>query len=80
MSTAPRGEPADSSADPALAALLRVVDDLAASTHQVGELMLEVAPAYLFDTAAADVLAPLCDAIGEELQHGLGPVRRIMFG
>ncbi|MFF1651099.1 hypothetical protein [Streptomyces sp. NPDC058240] len=46
-------------------ALRRVVDDLAASTHAIGELMLEVAPAYLSDTDAADVLAPLCDAIGK---------------
>jgi|UniRef100_A0AAU3HV28 hypothetical protein len=38
--------PADPPADPALAALRAVVDDLAAGTHAIGELMLEVAPAY----------------------------------
>lgn len=37
--------------------------------------MLEVAPAYLSHTAAAEVLAPLCDAIGEELQTGLAARR-----
>ncbi|MEU0427713.1 hypothetical protein ABZ235_29725 [Streptomyces canus] len=31
--------------------------------------MLEIAPAYLSDTDAADVLAPLCEAIGENLGH-----------
>ncbi|MFD0622320.1 hypothetical protein ACFQ2K_05240 [Streptomyces sanglieri] len=31
--------------------------------------MLEVAPAYLSDTA--DVLALLCEEIGEPLDHGL---------
>ncbi|WP_328698418.1 hypothetical protein [Streptomyces sp. NBC_00342] len=67
--------PADQLADPALAELRRVVDELAATTHQLGELMLEVAPAYLTDTAAADVLAPLCDAIGETLDNGLAARR-----
>jgi hypothetical protein len=42
--------------------------------------MLEVAPAYLSDTDAADVLAPLCDAIGEELDHGLAARRYAMSG
>ncbi|WP_241197469.1 hypothetical protein [Streptomyces sp. ADI91-18] len=42
--TAPTPPPADPPADPALAELRRVVDDLAAHTHQLGELMLEVAP------------------------------------
>jgi hypothetical protein len=45
--TAPPPLPADPPADPTVAALRRVVDDLAASTHAIGELMLEVAPAYL---------------------------------
>ncbi|MEV6703018.1 hypothetical protein AB0M68_38850 [Streptomyces sp. NPDC051453] len=57
--TAPPPAPADPSADPVLAALRAVVDELAAHTRQVGELMLEVAPAYLSDTHAAGVLAPL---------------------
>ncbi|MFH7340565.1 hypothetical protein [Streptomyces sp. KHY 26] len=60
----------DASADPTIAALRRV-DELAASTHAIGELMLEVAPAYLSDTDAADVLALLCEEIGEPLEHGL---------
>ncbi|MFB7076405.1 hypothetical protein [Streptomyces sp. NPDC056308] len=80
--TTPPPPPADPPADPAVAALRRVVDDLAASTHAIGELMLEVAPAYLSDTDtdAADVLAPLCEAIGEELEHGLAARRYAMCG
>ncbi|MYZ34410.1 MULTISPECIES: hypothetical protein [unclassified Streptomyces] len=73
--TAPPPPPENPSADPALAALRRTVDDLAASTHAIGELVLEVAPAYLSDTDAADVLAPLCEEIGEELEHGLAARR-----
>ncbi|MET7607111.1 hypothetical protein ABZS96_32515 [Streptomyces avermitilis] len=69
--TAPPPAPADPPADPTLAALRAVVDDLAASTHAIGELMLEVAPVYLSDTDAADVLAPLCEQIGETLENGL---------
>ncbi|MFJ9420289.1 hypothetical protein ACIRPT_39995 [Streptomyces sp. NPDC101227] len=47
----------------------------AASTHAIGKLMLEVAPAYLSDGQAADVLRALCDEIGEDLQHGLAARR-----
>ncbi|WP_369169154.1 hypothetical protein AB5J49_15120 [Streptomyces sp. R28] len=36
--TTPPPPPADQPADPALAALRRVVDDLAANTHAIGEL------------------------------------------
>ncbi|MFD3848015.1 hypothetical protein ACFWVB_19240 [Streptomyces microflavus] len=78
--TAPSPPPAGPPADPALAELRHVVDDLAATTHQLGELMLEVAPAYLSDTAAADVLAPLCEQIGETLDHGLAARRYAMSG
>ncbi|MFB8000316.1 hypothetical protein ACFC4G_47135 [Streptomyces sp. NPDC056002] len=78
--TTPPAPPACRSADPALAALRAVVDDLAASTHQIGELMLEVAPAYLSDTAAAHVLAPLCEEIGEPLDHGLAARRYALSG
>lgn len=78
--TAPPPPPADPPADPALAELRRVVDDLAAHTHQLGELMLEVAPAYLADNDAADVLAPLCEEIGENLQSGLAARRYAMSG
>ncbi|MEU6927355.1 hypothetical protein [Streptomyces sp. NPDC046631] len=35
----------------------------------------EVAPAYLSDTDAADVLALLCEEIGEEVGHGLAARR-----
>lgn len=77
---APIPPPADSPSDPALAEVRRVVDDLAATTHQLGELMLEVAPAYLSDTAAADVLAPLCEQIGETLENGLVARRYAMSG
>ncbi|MFJ1901669.1 hypothetical protein [Streptomyces sp. NPDC088115] len=78
--TPPPPPPAGPPADPALTELRRVVDDLAATTHQLGELMLEVAPAYLSDTAPADVLAPLCDAIGESLDNGLAAPRYALSG
>ncbi|MFF8882855.1 transposase [Streptomyces flaveolus] len=47
-----------------------VVDDLAASTHAIAQLILEVAPVYLSDTVAAGVLALLCDQVDEPLRHG----------
>ncbi|WP_435059761.1 hypothetical protein [Streptomyces sp. bgisy060] len=78
--TAPPPVPADPSADPAVAALRRVVDDLAASSYAIGELMLEVAPAYLSDTDAADILELLCEQIGEPLEHGLAARRYAMSG
>ncbi|MEU1776958.1 hypothetical protein ABZ601_31715 [Streptomyces sp. NPDC012842] len=78
--TAPPPPPTEPPADPTVAALRRVVDDLAASTHAIGELMLEVAPAYLSDIEAADVLALLCDQIGEPLEHGLAARRYAMSG
>ncbi|GGV97560.1 hypothetical protein GCM10015535_69170 [Streptomyces gelaticus] len=77
--TVPPPPPADPSADPTLAALRRV-DELAAGTHAIGELMLEVAPAYLSDTAATDVLALFCEEIGEPLDHGLAARRYAMSG
>ncbi|MFD8384978.1 MULTISPECIES: hypothetical protein [Streptomyces] len=57
-----------------------VVDDLAASTHAIGELMLEVVLAYLSDTDAADVLALLCEQIGEPLENGLAARGHALFG
>ncbi|MFD9286103.1 hypothetical protein ACFWD7_54780 [Streptomyces mirabilis] len=78
--TAPPPPPADPPADPAIAAARRLVDDLAANSHAIGELMLEVAPAYLSDTDAADVLALLCEQIGEPLEHGLAARRYALSG
>ncbi|MFF1594082.1 hypothetical protein ACFVY0_39220 [Streptomyces sp. NPDC058286] len=78
--TTPPPPPACPSADPALAALRAVVDDLAASTYAIGELMLEAAPAHLSDTAAAHVLAPLCEQIGEPLDHALAARRYAISG
>lgn len=78
--TAPPPAPAEPPADPAVAALRAVVDDLAACSHQLGELMLEVAPAYLSDTEAADVLALLCEQIGRPLDHGLAARRYALTG
>lgn len=46
----------------------------------MAELMLEVAPAYLSDTEASDVLAPLCAAIGESLKYGLAARRYALSG
>ncbi|GAA1150356.1 hypothetical protein [Streptomyces javensis] len=76
--TAPPPPPAD--ADPTVAALRRVVDELAASSYAIGELMLEVAPAYLSDADAVDVLALLCEEIGEPLEHGLVARRYAISG
>ncbi|MYQ68577.1 MULTISPECIES: hypothetical protein [unclassified Streptomyces] len=77
---APPPTPVDPPADPAVAALRAVVDELAACSHQLGELMLEVAPAYLSDTEAADVLALLCDEIGETVENGLAARRYALTG
>ncbi|MFD4144597.1 hypothetical protein [Streptomyces sp. NPDC058572] len=67
-------------ADPTVVAVRAVVDELFAGAHAIGELMLEVAPAYLFDTDAADVLEVLCAQIGEDLEHGLAARRYAMSG
>jgi hypothetical protein len=58
----------------------QAVDDLAASSHAIGELMLEVAPAYLSDTEAADVLAPLCEEIGKTVPDALAARRYAITG
>lgn len=50
-----RTAPSPPPSDPALAGLHRVVEGLAASAHGIGELMLEVAPAYLCDTEAGSL-------------------------
>ncbi|MFE9387612.1 hypothetical protein ACFYMO_30990 [Streptomyces sp. NPDC007025] len=77
--TAPTPPPADPPADLTVAAL-RAVVDLATSSHAIGALMLEVAPAYLSDSEAADVLALLCEQIGEPLDHGLAARRYALTG
>ncbi|WP_189969483.1 hypothetical protein [Streptomyces violascens] len=58
----------------------RVVDVLAATAHAIGELMLEVAPAYLDAHQAADCLALLCHQIGDPLDHGLASRRYALTG
>lgn len=77
---APPPAPVDPPADPAVATLRAVVDDLAATSYAIGELMLEVAPAYLSDIEAANVLAVLCEQIGEPLEHGLAARRYALTG
>ncbi|MGQ7754789.1 hypothetical protein ACUN29_41290 (plasmid) [Streptomyces sp. WC2508] len=78
--TAPPPAPVEPPADPTVAAARAIVDDLVAVNHEIGELMLEVAPAYLSDTDATDVLALLCEQIGEPLEHGLAARRYAMSG
>ncbi|MFD8854986.1 hypothetical protein [Streptomyces sp. NPDC059604] len=79
--TAPAPPPAEPPADPTVAALRRAVDDLVANTHAIGELMLEVAPAYLSDTeAATGALGLLCEEIGEPLENGLAARRYAISG
>ncbi|MGW4983341.1 hypothetical protein [Streptomyces mirabilis] len=66
---APPPPPVDPSADPVVAAGRQLTDDLSASAHAIGELMLEVALAYLSDTeAATGVMTLLCEQIGEPLE------------
>ncbi|MEV6123113.1 hypothetical protein AB0M23_21805 [Streptomyces sp. NPDC052077] len=73
--------PAGPSADPLVVAGRQLTDDLFASAYEIGELMLEVAPAYLSDTeAATGVLALLCEEIGEPLEHGLAARRYALTG
>ncbi|WP_414170881.1 hypothetical protein ACMATS_37770 (plasmid) [Streptoverticillium reticulum] len=76
----PPPPPGDPSADPAIAALRRVGDEVAASAHAIGELLTEAAPAYPSETAAAVVLAQLCAAIGEDLESALAARRYAMSG
>ncbi|WP_405691219.1 hypothetical protein [Streptomyces sp. NBC_00057] len=78
--TAPSPPSDDPPADPALAALRRTVDDLAASTHAIGELLLEVAPAYLSDIDATDILTRFYNDIGIDLDHGLAARRYALSG
>ncbi|MDW8805487.1 hypothetical protein P1P68_12040 [Streptomyces scabiei] len=78
---APPPPPATPSTDPLVAAGRQLTHDLSANAHAIGELMLEVAPAYLSDTeAATGVLALLCEEIGEPIEHGLAARRYAMSG
>ncbi|MFI6689749.1 hypothetical protein [Streptomyces sp. NPDC050485] len=83
--SAPPAEPptapgADPAADPFVAEGRRVVDELAATAHAIGELMLEVAPAHLSDDESAGRLAVLCAQIGEPLERGLASRRYVLSG
>jgi hypothetical protein len=78
--TAPPPPPVGPPADPVIAKLRAVADELAASAYAIGELMLEVASAYLSDTDATDILALLCEQIGEPLDHGLAARRYALTG
>ncbi|MGO4636390.1 hypothetical protein AB4225_36645 [Streptomyces sp. 2RAF24] len=78
--TTPSPPPAEPPADPAAAARRRLGDELAACAHEIGVLMLDVAPAYLSDTDAADALALLCDQIGEPLDQALAARRYALTG
>ncbi|WP_371583900.1 hypothetical protein [Streptomyces sp. NBC_01314] len=74
----PPPPPADPSVDPTLAALRAVVVDLGASTHTIGEPMLEVAPAYLSDTAATDVLTSFTATPARKLTPGEEDANRVL--
>ncbi|UQI49892.1 hypothetical protein M1P56_36200 (plasmid) [Streptomyces sp. HU2014] len=79
--TAPSPPPADPSTDPLVAEGRQLTDELFASAHAIGELMLEVAPAYLSDSEASNgALALLCKEIGEPLEHGLAARRYALTG
>ncbi|MBX7553503.1 hypothetical protein K1Y78_37365 [Streptomyces sp. tea 10] len=45
-----------------------------------GQLMLEAVPAHWSDADAADVLAPLCEVIGKDLDRGLAGRRPALSG
>ncbi|MFF0754550.1 hypothetical protein [Streptomyces sp. NPDC004267] len=78
--TSPPPPPADPATDPLVAAGRQLTDNLFASAHAIGELMLEVAPSYLSDTQATGIVALLCDEIGEPLEHGLAARRYALTG
>ncbi|MEU3822988.1 hypothetical protein AB0E74_25695 [Streptomyces sp. NPDC030392] len=74
--------PAGPPSDPFVAEGRRHFEALAAVQRQLGELMLEAAPAYLSDADAdaADRLAPLCHAIDVTLDHTLATRRYALTG
>ncbi|MER6611572.1 hypothetical protein ABT282_38440 [Streptomyces sp. NPDC000927] len=78
--TAPPPPPDEPPADPITAAGHQLANDLLASAHKIGELMLDVAPAYLSDTEATEILTLLCAQIGENLDHGHAARRYAISG
>lgn len=72
--------PTDPLVDPVITAMRAEVENLFSCAHQIGELMLEVAPAYVSDVAAEDVLTLLCHAIGEPLDYSLAARRYALSG
>ncbi|WP_369394809.1 hypothetical protein AB5J72_50495 [Streptomyces sp. CG1] len=78
--TAPSPPSENPSADPEVAAGRQLADDLVARAHAIGELLLEVALAYLCGTEATDILSLLCAQIGENLEHGLAARRYALSG
>lgn len=79
----PAAPEADAALGPFVAEGRRVADQLAASAYAIGELMLEVAPAYLSDDEAAAARGPLallCEQIGEPLAQGLAARRYALSG
>lgn len=66
--------------DPVVAEMRRVAEELFASVHAMGELMLEVAPAYQSDAEASRITTRLCEAIGEPLEHALAARRYAITG
>ncbi|MFF0751994.1 hypothetical protein [Streptomyces sp. NPDC004267] len=62
--TAPPPPPAVPPAGPAAAARRGLGDELVARAHEIGELMFQVAPAYLSDIQATGIVALLSEEIG----------------
>lgn len=62
------GDQAHDQADDDLAAARRTVDRWRRNNRRIGELVLEIAPAYLADAAAERVLHRFVDDIGIELE------------
>ncbi len=56
------------------------VQDLIALQMELGRLMLEVAPAYLSEHDAADLLEPFCEEIGQPLHKALADRRYAITG
>ncbi|OEJ93130.1 hypothetical protein [Streptomyces thermolilacinus] len=72
--------PAGPPSDPLAAEGRRHFEALATVQPPIGELMLEVAPAYLSDTDAVVRLAVLCDVLDVTLDHALATRRYALTG